>query len=255
MSEKILVSNVLTKYNLVKPLFVDILFQHGIDKVYFYGIEGSDSEFVRHIPKDEHKTYGFPADKPELYEPLQMIELGSKYNAHVDIDYERYRGHLDQMYEWADTEKERQIVSRIIGMFEPNEIINVPILDVTAVKVEITKKSLSEKISDVENLYKFLSASKPYKKYRSLMYKMGTLAKIKDVKENTEEMDDTLKDVIDVAGELSKPVGVALKTIKALAYFLINRKEKKFNPLLLNLEPFRAQAALSALSRVRIGGK
>ena len=137
-------------------------------------------------------------------------------------------------------------------MFEPNEIISVPILDVMAVKVEITKKTLSEKISDVENLYKFLSGSKPYKKYRSLMYKMGTVVKLDDATENTQEMSDTLKDVIDVAGELSKPIGIALKAMKVLAYFLVNRKEKKFNPLLLNLETFRTQAALSALSRVRI---
>ena len=61
MPEKLLVSNVLTKYNLAKSVFVDILFQHGIDKVYFYGIQGSDNEFVRHIPKDKDKTYGFSA--------------------------------------------------------------------------------------------------------------------------------------------------------------------------------------------------
>ena len=251
MPERILVSNVITKYNLVKPLFVDILFQHGIDKIYFYGIEGSDNEFVHHVSKSS-KTFGFPSDRPELYEPLQMIELGAKYNAHVDLDYERYRGDLDQWYEWADTDKERNIVSRIIGMFEPNEVISVPILDVTAVKVEVTKKTLSEKISDVENLYNYLGGSKPYKKYRSLMYKMGTVAKLDDATEKTEEMSDTLKDVIDVAGELSKPIGIALKAVKVLAYFLVNRKEKKFNPLLLNLETFRTQAALSALSRVRI---
>lgn len=253
--EKVYVSNVITNYSLVESLFTDILFQHGVDKIYFYGVTGNRKPFVEYIPVKNDKTFGFPVDRPELYEPLQMIEIGSKVNAHVDMDYIRYRRHLDEMYEWADNDEERSIVSRVIGMFEPNETVSVPILDVMAFKVEITKKTLSEKISDIESLYKFLYDTKSYKKYRTLMYSMGTFSKLTELKDNAREMDESLKDVIAVADELFKPIGVTLKITKALAYMLINRQERKFNPLLLNLEPFRTKAALKALSQLRLSWK
>lgn len=253
---KIFVSNIITNYSIARDNYTDILFQHGIDKIYYYGIEGScndECKFIHYIPKNI-ETFGLPLEKNVIYDSVNMINIGCDLNAHVDLNYEKYFQLLKTAYDNVSSDNEKRVISRIIGLFQPYTRISVPVLNVNSIRAEITSRSLAEKIEDLNILVQKLKETRSYIEYQHLMSDIGRLESLSKIENHKNTMKEILEELISYANSISKSVGILLKIIFTTVYFLIDKKreEKEFNPLLLNMESFHKQAAISALDRIII---
>lgn len=256
MEQNIQISNIITKYDISRDMFTDILFQHGVDRIFFYGVDtsyGNKNKFIHYLPS-QNNTFGLSFEKRELYEPLNMIELGCEFNAHVDLNFSKYSKRLQDEYLITHDESKKRILSRIIGIFQPYSIVEIPVLDVNAHKVEINTKGLKEKIADIDKYYEYILTLRNYQEYRKSMFEMGKIANWDKLKKHVKQMDEMLKDLVSVVGEFSKTVSAFLKITKSIGYILLDKDkiEDKFNPLLINLECFHRQASLSALDKIII---
>jgi len=258
MEENIQISNIITQYDISISLFTDILFQHGIDKIYYYGTDRSNDEceFIHYIPS-KTDTFGLSEKKNQIYEPLHMVNIGCNVNAHVDLNYEDYFKELERQYTSSSDENERKIISRIIGLFNPYSILEIPVLDIESLKVHINKKTMRDKIIDLQRLYRDLTGLKTYKEYQRSMFIIGKISNADDLRKHIKKMDEILNEIISIASNLSKPIAGFLKITKTIGYALLdkNKASDKFNPLILNLERFHKQASLRALGKMRIESK
>src|SRR5436305_6769161 len=139
MADHIYVASVITKYDIARSLFSDILFQHGIDKIYYYGRTpdaGDEGELVRYI---DRKTTSIDQliGRQELCDPVHMVELACDLKSHIDLDYGRYFRELEEAYSRSTDDAQRRVLSRTIGLFKPYSLLEVPILDAPSLRVEM----------------------------------------------------------------------------------------------------------------------
>jgi nucleoside phosphorylase len=255
IQNEIFVSSIITNYSIARNNYTDILFQHGIDKIYYYGVEGSYNEcnFIHYLPKNIN-TFGLALEKNVIYDPINMIKIGCDINAHVDLNYEKYFQLLRRTYDNLSNDNEKILISRIIGLFQPYARITVPVLNVNSIRAGMTTRSLPERIEDLNILIQQLQKTQIYREYQNSFSDIGKLKNLSEVEYHKNIMKEILEELILYANSISNSVSVFLKIIFTTVYFLISKKkeEKEFNPLLLNMEPFHKQAAISALDRIII---
>lgn len=250
------VSCIITNYNIARPSYTDILFQHGIERIFYYGHSIGDdasSSFIYYMPK-RNDTFGLPDSDYQVYDPINMINIGCEICSHVDLNYNYYMKELRDKYRLSITNNERKIISRIIGLFEPYKTFEIPVLNVDSVQTEIINKNLKEKIQDLNQFIEEIKQSSSYMEYQHSLTKIGELESYSNLNRKIEERKKILSDLISTAKSISKTLGNLLKIMEVVAYFLDDkrRKENSFNPLLLNMDAYHTQAALSALDSIRI---
>ncbi|MBC2696577.1 MAG: hypothetical protein HF982_15135 [Desulfobacteraceae bacterium] len=250
------VSCIITNYNIARPSYTDILFQHGIDRICYYGHSIGDdvsSSFIQYIKK-RSDTFGLSDSDFKIYDPINMINIGCEIFSHVDLNYNYFIGELREKYNQSVADIERKIISRIIGLFEPYQIVRIPVLNVKSVQTEVIGKNLKEKIKDLNQFIGEIKQSPSYIDYQHSLTKIGELKTFSKINKNIEERKKILSNLISTAKSISLTLGNLLRVIEVVAYFLDDkrRQENSFNPLLLDLDAYHTQAALSALDSTRI---
>ncbi len=251
------VSSIITSYNIARPSFTDILFQHGVDKICYYGHSiGDDTScsFIHYIPKRRGDSLGLPNYEEKIYDPINMINIGCEIYSHVDLNYNYYVDILKDKYRQSINTNEKAIISRIIGLFEPYKKIDVPVLNIESIQTEIVRRNLKEKIQDLNQFIQEIKQSPVYTDYKHSLTKIGELEKYSDMAKQIEERKKILSDLISTAKSISSTLGNLLKIMEIVAYFFDDKKrnENLFNPLLLNMDVYHTQAALSAIDSILI---
>ena len=97
----IYVSNIISGYNIARSYYTDILFQHGVDKIFYYGNalgdDDKDCSFIYYLPK-QNGTFGLHKNDYQLYDPINIVNLGCEIYAHVDLNYDYYMTILNEKY-------------------------------------------------------------------------------------------------------------------------------------------------------------
>lgn len=252
MDNNLDVAALITGYNISPATYTDILFQHGIDKIYYYGtttptvIDG----FVSLIPEIS-ESFGLPSNKKSLYKPLQMIKKGCEINAHVDLNFEQFFSELSSAYRCSSNDTERTIISKIIGTLKPYEIIELPVFDTNSMRISAHRKPLNERIDEIALLCKHLENLELYREYKGIRTLISTSSSRDYINNMLARMEEILNTLISCAEEFSKPLSMLLKITKATAYFSLDNKNQ-FNPLLVNLDILQKEASLRAHERIFI---
>jgi len=84
-------------------------------------------------------------------------------------------------------------------MFKPYIIIEIPVLDVKSLRVEITTKTLKEKLADLNRLYEYLARLNAYQQYQK--------SNSNEIKKYLRKSEEILKEVILFVGDFSKTLG------------------------------------------------
>jgi hypothetical protein len=250
----IYISSIVTNYNIARNLYIDILFQHGIDIIYYYGSSSSDGlkcSFVHYLEKRE-ETFGFSQNEHQIFDPLNMIDIGCELFSHVDLNYEYYQNTLKTLYKKSNSNSEKKILSRIIGIFEPYIMAKLPIFDVDAIRTEIIKKNLKAKLSDLSKFVEEIKETPPFIDYKNSYRKLGEIDSYKILQNQMENRKKIMCDLVSHANSISKTLGSFLSVVEIAVYFWGDKKRKKrrYNPLLINMDIYHQQAAISALDRI-----
>lgn len=251
----IYVSNIISGYNIARSYYTDILFQHGVDKIFYYGNALGDDDkncsFIYYLPK-QNGTFGLHKNDYQLYDPINIVNLGCEIYAHVDLNYDYYMTILNEKYKKTFNIDEKKIVSRIIGLFKPYKIVEVPVLNVNSVKTNILSKNLKKKILDLNKFIEEIKNTSSYKHYQYSLAKIGKSENLPATYNQIEERKKILGDLISTAKTISKSLGSLLKIMEVVAYYLDDKRRQKneFNPLLLNMDFYHTQAAVSALDSI-----
>ena len=92
-------------------------------------------------------------------------------------------------------------------MFKPYSIIKIPVLDVKSLRVEITTKTLKEKLADLNRLYEYLARLNAYQQYQKSMFEIGKKSNSNEIKKYLRKSEEILKEVILFVGDFSKTLG------------------------------------------------